>query len=71
LRLVGSVFQAASVVVDHFFSNVFLVADGCVAAFAAVRAAFATLTAIAGGVVGAWAVAGVTVDGFLDDGFDD
>lgn len=69
--LVESVFQAASVVVDHFFGDVILVADRRVAAFAAVRAAFAALTAIAGSVVGAWAVAGVAVDGFLDDGFDD
>lgn len=67
----GSVFQAASVVVDHFFGDVILVADRCVAAFAAVSAAFATLAAITGRVVGARAVAGVAVDGFLDDGFDD
>ena len=67
----GSVFQAASVVVDHFFADVILVADGRVTAFAAVRTALATLTTIAGRVVGAWAVAGVAVDGFLDDGFDD
>lgn len=66
-----SVFQAAAVVADHFFGDIFLVADRCVTAFAAVRAAFAALAAVASGVIGARTIPGVAVDGFLDDGFDD
>ncbi|GBH19328.1 hypothetical protein KPSA3_05337 [Pseudomonas syringae pv. actinidiae] len=67
----GSVFQAAAVVADHFFGDVIFVADRCVTAFAAVRTALAASAAVAGGVVGARAVAGVAVDGFLDDSVDD
>lgn len=67
----GSVFQAAAVVADHFFCDIFLVADRCVTAFAAVRAAFAALAAIASGIVWARTITGVAVDGFLDDGFND
>lgn len=67
----GSVFQAASVVADHFFGDVFFVADRFLTTFTAIGTALATSAAVAGGVVGARAVAGVAVDGFLDDGFDD
>lgn len=67
----GSVFQAAAVVVDHFFGDVFFVAGGRLPSFTAIRTALAASAAVAGRVVGARAVAGVAVDGFLDDGVDD
>lgn len=69
--LVGSVLQAAAVVADHFFGDVFLEAGGCLPSFTAIRTALAASAAVAGSVVGARAVAGVAVDGFLDDGVDD
>lgn len=67
----GSVFQAAAVVADHFFGDVFLEADRLLTTFTAIRTALAASAAVAGRVVGARAVAGVAVDGFLDDGFHD
>lgn len=69
--LTDSPSQTSPVLTDHLFANVFLEADRCLPALTAIRAAFAASATVARGVVGARAVAGVVVDGFLNDGFDE